>query len=44
MMMLITALEGKGYSVGYGSPPETFDAYLHTAQSMINSFQIISKQ
>jgi hypothetical protein len=44
MMMLLTILEGKGYSVGYGSAPETFNDYLQTAQSMINSFQIISIQ
>ncbi len=44
MMLLITALEGKGYSVGYGSAPETFNDYLQSAQNMINSFQIIGKQ
>jgi hypothetical protein len=44
MMMLLTILEGKGYSVGYGSAPETFNDYLQTAQSMINSFQIVSIQ
>jgi hypothetical protein len=35
----------KSYSVLYGiSPPEDFSKYLQTAQSMIDSFQIISKQ
>jgi hypothetical protein len=34
----------KSYSVMYGiSPPEDFPKYLQTAQSMINSFQIINK-
>ena len=34
----------KSYSVLYGiSPPEDFPKYLQTAQSMINSFQIINK-
>ena len=35
----------KSYSVMYGiSPPEDFPKYLQTAQLMIDSFQIISKQ
>jgi hypothetical protein len=38
-------LNGKWYKVGYYViPPEDFPKYLPTAQSMINSFQIISKQ
>jgi hypothetical protein len=35
----------KSYSVLYGiSPPEDFPKYLQIAQSMIDSFQIISRQ
>lgn len=35
----------KSYSVMYGIlPPEDFPKYLQTAQLMIDSFQIISKQ
>jgi hypothetical protein len=45
-IMLYGLLRGtKSYSVMYSvSPPEDFPKYLQTAQSMINSFQIIRKQ
>ena len=45
-IMLYGVLLGtKSYSVMYGiSPPEDFPKYLQTAQSMIDSFKIISKQ
>jgi PsbP-like protein len=35
---------GKLYKVGYTTLPQDFVTYLQTAQSMIDSFQIISKQ
>ncbi|HZA06663.1 MAG TPA: hypothetical protein VE619_03080, partial [Nitrososphaeraceae archaeon] len=43
-IMLYGILSGtKSYSVMYGvSPPEDFPKYLQTAQSMINSFQLIN--
>jgi hypothetical protein len=38
-------LGGKFYKVAYMvTPPDDFPRYLHTAQSMIDSFQITSKQ
>jgi hypothetical protein len=38
-------LDGKCYKVGYAvTPPEDFSKYLPTAQSMIDSFQMLSKQ
>jgi hypothetical protein len=44
MMSLITVLGGKSYSVGYLAPIEIFPNNLQTAQTMIDSFEIISKQ
>jgi hypothetical protein len=44
MMVIAANVSGKGYSVGYLSPPERFNDNLQTAQTMIESFQIISKQ
>jgi hypothetical protein len=44
MMMFVTVLGGKEYSVGYAALPENFPNQLQTAQTMIDSFQIISKQ
>jgi hypothetical protein len=44
-MTYTVLLDGKWYKVGYAvTPPEEFAKYLQTAQSMIDSFQIISKQ
>ena len=44
-MVYNVVLNGKWYKVTYFvSPPEDFPKYLQTAQSMIDSFQIISKQ
>jgi hypothetical protein len=43
-MIYNVILGGKFYKVAYMvTPPESFPSYLQTAQSMINSFQIISK-
>jgi len=43
-MIYSVVLGGKFYKVAYMvSPPERFSNYLQTAQSMINSFQIINK-
>jgi hypothetical protein len=44
MMNLITVLGEKRYSVGYIAPTEKFPDYLQTAQTMIDSFEIITKQ
>jgi hypothetical protein len=44
MMMFMTILGGKEYSVGYLALPETFPNLLQTVQMMVDSFQIISKQ
>jgi hypothetical protein len=44
MMGFVTFLGQNEYSVIYGSTPEKFPDYLQTAQTMIDSFQIISKQ
>jgi hypothetical protein len=44
MMMFVTVLGGKEYSVGYLALSESFPNQLQTAQTMIDSFQIISKQ
>jgi len=43
-MMLGTIVGGKTYGVDYGVLPERFPDYLQTAQTMIDSFQIITKQ
>jgi hypothetical protein len=44
-MLYNLILDGKWYNVAYSAtPPEDFPKYLQTAQSMIDSFQIISKQ
>jgi len=44
-MLYNLILDGKWYKVAYAvTPPEDFPRYLQTAQSMIDSFQIISKQ
>ena len=44
-MVYNVILGGKFYKVAYMvTPPESFPSYLQTAQSMIDSFQIISKQ
>jgi hypothetical protein len=43
-MIIAAPLSGKVYSVGYASLPERFNDYLQTAQTMIESFQIMSKQ
>jgi hypothetical protein len=43
-MMFVTVLGGKGYSVGYAALPENFPNLLQTAQTMIDSFQIISDE
>jgi hypothetical protein len=44
-MVYGTFVDTKFYTVGYAvTPPEDFPRYLQTAQSMIDSFQIISKQ
>jgi len=44
-MVYNVLLNGKWYKVTYFvSPPEGFPKYLQTAQSMIDSFQIISRQ
>jgi hypothetical protein len=43
-MIYNVILDGKFYKVAYMvTPPESFPIYLQTAQSMIDSFQIISK-
>lgn len=44
MMNLITVLGEKRYSVGYLAPIEIFPNYLQTAQTIIDSFEIIFKQ
>jgi hypothetical protein len=44
MMMFVTILGGKEYGVSYLALPESFPNQLQTAQTMIDSFQIISKQ
>jgi hypothetical protein len=44
MMMFVTILGGKEYSVGYAALPENFSNLLQTAQTMIDSFQIINRQ
>jgi hypothetical protein len=43
-MLYNVILNGKWYKVVYVvTPPEDFSKYLQTAQSMIDSFQIINK-
>jgi hypothetical protein len=43
-MLYNLILDGKWYKVAYAvTPPEDFHKYLQTAQSMIDSFQIINK-
>ena len=44
MMTFFTTLGGKAYFVAYAALLERFPDYLQTAQTMINSFQIINKQ
>lgn len=44
MMMFFAISQAKKYSVGYLALPESFPNQLQTAQTMIDSFQIISKQ
>jgi hypothetical protein len=44
IMTFATALGGKMYFVSYIVLPERFADYLQTAQTMIDSFQIINKQ
>jgi hypothetical protein len=44
MMLFVTISGGKEYSVGYLALPETFPNLLQTVQTMVDSFQIISKQ
>jgi hypothetical protein len=43
-MTYFTVLGGKLYMIEYTTLAERFPTYLQTAQSMIDSFQIISKQ
>ena len=44
-MLYNVIVDGKWYKVAYAvTPPEDFSKHLQTAQSMIDSFQIISKQ
>jgi hypothetical protein len=44
MMNFVTILGGKECHVTYGALPDNFPNLLQTAQTMIDSFQIISKQ
>jgi hypothetical protein len=41
MMIFAANISGKAYNVDYISPPETFNDNLQTAQTMIESFEII---
>jgi photosystem II reaction center protein PsbP len=43
-MGFVAILGGKEYMIMYAAPPESFPNQLQTAQTMIDSFQIISKQ
>jgi len=43
-MGYLTILGGKRYDIGCTAPAESFTNLLQTAQAMIDSFQIISKQ
>ena len=43
-MELLIVVYNKLYMVGNSAPPEKFPNYLQTAQTIIDSFQIISRQ
>ena len=42
-MSLVTLVEGKAYFVSYIAQPEKFPNYLQTAQTIIDSFEIVNK-
>jgi hypothetical protein len=42
-MSLVTLVEGKAYFVSYIAQPEKFPNYLQTAQTIIDSFEIINR-
>jgi PsbP-like protein len=44
LMGFVVVLGGKEYVIVYAARPESFPNQLQTAQTMIDSFQIISKQ
>jgi hypothetical protein len=43
-MELLTVVDNKLYMMGYSAPSEKFPNYIQTAQTIIDSFQIISRQ
>jgi hypothetical protein len=42
-MSLVTIVEGKAYFISYIAQPEIFPNYLHTAQTIIDSFEITNE-